>query len=235
MGIRDPDCRKEFGSRRNAAKKMIAWSDGWVVDPGIRHAELLGCDRSGYNFDNFDKALNRLAEAETIDDVQAVENLLRMDFGRKHRDQTYGQFSDKMKKAVAGYDTACVELGIDLKDKAKPTVINQVFETCKLLHTVVKAEFSRAVELVRLYSEDDEFRTSLTGFPDVSQADCLIPYSMVYLENLKRYIQGANIEDNDFGDLQFAIYGCTGNTLLTCEKKWVTISTIVNSFSALRR
>lgn len=230
-GIRDAADDREFGSRRSGAEKMLDWMDGWVVDPEVLHLQLLGCDVSGYRFDKFEEALRRLSVAKSYSDVQDVQQLVRMDWARAHRNASYGCFTQKMTVAVSGYQTACEMLKIELPDRRKQKTIDFVFTELNLRDTAIGSEFQRAINTLHLYETDPEFSTYVTGQPREDRRDVLGTYADVYLAILRRYILDAKIEDNDFGDLQFAICGCASYTLLTRESKWLQVGESVSAFS----
>jgi hypothetical protein len=212
---------REFGKRRAAAARMLKHKDGWIVDPEVWHCERLGCSTTGYGFRDFEEALLRMSKARTWTDVQRAQNYVNTDFARKSRDALYGAFEKKVNCAIERYKKD--GHAADVATVRAMSVTDNWAGLCR------DGEFNRAIETCRQYQGDPKLSKCLVGTPNAKLASKLHDYAGLYVEYMiNQIVSKRKVQPNDFGDLQFGIYGCGGLLLVTRESLWQKLAVSSN-------
>ena len=225
LGLRDRDGDNELSRRQAAARKMLELKQGWVVDPECFQASLLGCNVSGYKFDDYEEALNRLIKANTRKDLASVSDFLNVSYAREVRDAAYKQFYDKVKKVKEGYDNWCQDNSVVGSEKFKDEAIEQAFHDQNVVQVIQIAEFDRITFTVQeLQKQGTSYCECVLGSPCPSNMEKLLPYVQMYCGYIHQHLKTGKIDKNDFGDMQFVAY-CGGNySILTQESQWIDIA-----------
>ena len=211
---------------------MLAHVDGWIVDPEVQHCVLLGCRSNGYSFDSFRVALERMSGARTWSDVQRAGNYVNTDYARKTREIAYKQFSTKVSDAQCLYATN-VANGSIARPYDRATVLSVAQEDDWALRTR-EAEYKRCQDIVDHYQQDSDFRSMLTGQLDPALKPQIDNYAELYTDYVIDAVSRKRTpEPNDFGDLQFAVYGCCGHLLVTRETLWLDLAAASGKFTAM--
>jgi hypothetical protein len=245
LGVRDESDEgfaRDFGARRSAARKMLAWcSSGdelrMVPDPEAFQASLLGCSLQAYDYSPWRQALERLAEADGYGDLQDGPRYINVAHARELRGQAYKQFCEKVEKVKSAYNEAFAELNAPETIKANdPVTIMMLLVRDGVLEGIIDTEYERVSSIVEELQRDDDpsIAGCIEGSPIVLLRYSLFRYAEFYMAYLRFVLETRrNPDKNDFGDLQFGIYAAGGIPLITNEKQWHLVAARARASNSL--
>jgi hypothetical protein len=226
LGLDGSD-EKDFVVRRAAAQKMLRVCRGpngsirWIEDPEAFQAKLLGCCTTQYDFQQWEEALNRLAQAEMLEDLSDAQSIINYSTARSVRENAYKKFVAKLKEIKKVYEDWFKKSAITDVAPSDRGLIFAAMEGVQSFCHVRTAEFNRVRDVaIQVQAMVGTASKSVCGAPNPSLLSRLNPYTELYIEYVVQYVDTGHVDKNDFGDLQFAIYCGGGYALLTNEKQW---------------